>query len=85
MKLSEAFASDLVAWRKSRRLTQQELGDKMGYHAQFISNCERGVQPPSPAFIKRFCKVTGAPLATMLDKMAGVYREQLEAKVKAAK
>jgi transcriptional regulator with XRE-family HTH domain len=42
-----AFGSALRGIRKKRRLSQQELADKSGYHRTYIGLLERGQKSPS--------------------------------------
>lgn len=53
-------------FRKSRELTQSELGDIAGVHSQFCSNWERSLCAPPKHALKRIRKYK---LITQIDKM----------------
>jgi transcriptional regulator with XRE-family HTH domain len=48
--------------RKSKGLTQAQLGDKMGYSVTFICNIEKGERKPSMEFLDKLVYVTKVPL-----------------------
>lgn len=52
-----AFGRRLGAARVAKNLSQEELGEKTGYHKQTISNLERGLTCPSLLVVFLFAEV----------------------------
>lgn len=54
---------EAIIWREAREkkeLTQQDLGDKLGFVGpQYISNVERGLAPMSRKHFKKLAKIFG--------------------------
>lgn len=57
----------LRAWRKYRRMTQQELADAIGTAKSVISDLERGVVQLSPKWLRRLAPVLGTQPGHLLD------------------
>lgn len=47
MTIEQAFGLTLQDLRKTRKLSQEELGFESGYHRTYISQLERGRKSPS--------------------------------------
>ncbi len=47
MTVEEAFGSTLQELRKTRKVSQEQLGFESGYHRTYISQLERGRKSPS--------------------------------------
>ena len=69
----------IMVRRKSLRMTQEELADKLGVSAQMISNLELGKKAIRPENLARVCEVlglsadfvlTGANTKTAVDAVA---------------
>jgi transcriptional regulator with XRE-family HTH domain len=60
------FRTRLQSWRHQRRLTQEQLGDQLGYEVSYIRKIEGGSRPPSRAFMARLSLVAG-PSAGLLE------------------
>ena len=58
--LSFRIASGLAELRKSRRVTQEELAERLGTKQEAISRIERGAAVPSWDFINRIAKALNA-------------------------
>ena len=44
--------------RRRRSMTLQQVGDYVGVSANYVSEIERGLKPPSDQFITKFCEYT---------------------------
>src|ERR1019366_3355401 len=51
------FAKFLHDAREKSGLSQNKLGDLLGYHGQFVSNWERGIAAPPPKSFRKICEV----------------------------
>jgi transcriptional regulator with XRE-family HTH domain len=58
--LSSRIASGLAELRKSRKVTQEELAERLGTKQEAISRIERGAAVPSWDFINRIAKTLNA-------------------------
>jgi predicted ATPase/transcriptional regulator with XRE-family HTH domain len=66
------FGRLLKRYRRSARLTQETLAERVGYSPNYISMLERGVRSPAPATVDAFAQALGLDLAdrTLLDTAA---------------
>ncbi len=66
------FGRLLKRYRRSARLTQETLAERVGYSPNYISMLERGVRSPAPATVDAFAHALGLDLAdrTLLDTAA---------------
>ena len=55
--LQKKLGKRIADLRKTRGLTQVELGKKVGCSVEFISLVERGVNAPSVAGLEKFARV----------------------------
>jgi transcriptional regulator with XRE-family HTH domain len=53
------YMNSLMALRKSKGLTQEELGKKVGVQAQSISKWERGISNPNSRHVKALANALG--------------------------
>ena len=70
MTLEQMFGSILCQVRKSKNISQEQLGSLSGYHRTYVSLLERGHKSPS--------LVTIFKLAEALDIKASLLIEQVE-------
>lgn len=56
---------NLSTFRKSRNLTQSQLGDAVGVKRESIARYESGARQPSPAVAERIAQALGMDVATM--------------------
>lgn len=64
----------LKDWRKSAKLTQGQVADKLGYEtSQFISNWERGVSIPPSNTIETLAKMYGVYEDIMRETVRDAY------------
>jgi len=56
LTIEEAFGLTLQDLRKSRKLSQEQLGFESGYHRTYISQLERGRKSPSLKTIFQLAK-----------------------------
>jgi predicted ATPase/transcriptional regulator with XRE-family HTH domain len=68
----ETFGHLLKHYRRSARLTQETLAERVGYSPNYISMLERGVRWPAPATVDAFAQTLGLTSAdrTILDAAA---------------
>ncbi len=66
------FGRLLKRYRRSVRLTQETLAERVGYSPNYISMLERGVRSPAPATVDAFAQALGLTPAdrTILDAAA---------------
>ncbi len=55
--LQKKLGKRIAGLRRSRKLTQEQLAEKLGYSVEFISLVERGVNAPSVAGLEKFARV----------------------------
>lgn len=67
--------------RKYKGLSQAQLSKKLKWHAQFISNIERGKAPLPANKIKAISKILEIHRDVIIDEMMRDYRFHLEKKV----
>jgi predicted ATPase/DNA-binding XRE family transcriptional regulator len=67
-----SFGRLLKMYRRSARLTQETLAERVGYSPNYISMLERGVRSPAPATVDAFAQALGLTQAdrTILDAAA---------------
>lgn len=64
--------------RIEESISQKELGDTIGTHAQYISNFERGLAPISIPHLKMICKKMGIKKETIKKAMLDDYETHLD-------
>lgn len=47
MELEEIFGNELKKLRKEKNLSQEQVAEKSGFHVNYISFLERGINQPS--------------------------------------
>jgi len=62
------FAKNLRAIRKSRALTQQQLGELIGVHHSHISKWEKGEYEPGQKNFRQLAQALGVSLAELLGR-----------------
>lgn len=65
-----SLASMFIAARTRSKLTQAELGAKMGTSQSTIARLESGAAKPSLSTLRRYAKATGARLKITLEPKA---------------
>jgi transcriptional regulator with XRE-family HTH domain len=55
--LQRKLGQRIASLRKSRKLTQEQLAEAVGYSVEFISLVERGVNAPSVSGLEKFAKI----------------------------
>jgi predicted ATPase/DNA-binding XRE family transcriptional regulator len=75
-----SFGHLLKRYRRSARLTQETLAERVGYSPNYISMLERGVRSPAPATVDAFVQALGLTPAdrTILDAAAGGMQAPVE-------
>jgi transcriptional regulator with XRE-family HTH domain len=61
LTLNQIFGSNLRNHRKSRKLTQQGLAERVGVSVEMISKMERGIAAPSFGTLERLAAVLEVP------------------------
>ena len=54
--LYRLLGKNVARFRHRAKLTQEELAEKTGYSVDFIGLAERGVNAPTVARLKRYCR-----------------------------
>lgn len=69
--------------RVNRNLTQREIAQACGFTtAQFVSNIERGISPPSHCYIHVLSEKTGIKVDKLLDVITPFVVEDYRERVK---
>lgn len=64
----QAIGNNLRFYRLRRKMTQQQLGQMVGYDwPKQIYNIEKGRSMPSVIMLARLCKVLGVPADKLLE------------------
>ena len=66
--VKEIIADNLVALRKSRRMTQQELAEKLNYSDKAISRWEHAETLPDIETLCKICEIYGVKFEYLLQK-----------------
>jgi len=77
----KTIGEKIYAMRRSRDLTQKELGEKLGVSGQAISNWERGDREPDMDTLEALADIFNVPLSAFLDQDLNDVRKQLEAQL----
>lgn len=67
MSLAEIFGANLRHHRKAKRLTQDQLAEKVELSSEMISKIERGIAAPSFTSIEKLSEVLGLPEAAFFS------------------
>ena len=59
--MNNELGNKIKAWRKQRKLTQEEFAFKIGRSTEAVSMIERGINNPSPETVEAMSKVLGVP------------------------
>jgi transcriptional regulator with XRE-family HTH domain len=81
MKARKQYGLFLKNARIRQGLTQGELGEKLGYHAQFISNWERGTAEPPPRKFKRLARVLDISLQDLIAEEIQAHAAKLQSEI----
>jgi transcriptional regulator with XRE-family HTH domain len=54
--LQRKLGQRIATLRKSKKLTQEQLAEKVGFSVEFVSLVERGVNAPSVAGLEKFAR-----------------------------
>ncbi|MEO7300018.1 MAG: helix-turn-helix transcriptional regulator [Verrucomicrobiota bacterium] len=55
--LQQKLGQRIASLRKGRKLTQEQLAEKVGCSVEFISLVERGINAPSVAGLEKFARI----------------------------
>ncbi len=75
------FGRLLKSYRRSVRLTQETLAERVGYSPNYISMLERGVRLPAPATVDALARALGLNSADRTTLDAAAQHEGMEATV----
>ena len=67
-ELATIVSENLIALRKGKKLTQQELAEKLGYSDKLISKWELGKAVPSVDKLMKLASFYNVPLETLVTK-----------------
>lgn len=68
MTPQEAFGKALREYRTKRKLSQEELASKSGYHRTYISLMERGMKSPSLNTIFEIAKALACTPSSLVER-----------------
>jgi predicted ATPase/DNA-binding XRE family transcriptional regulator len=75
------FGRLLKHYRRSARLTQETLAERVGYSPNYISMLERGVRMPAPATVDAFARALGLTSADWTTLNAAAQRLDIDVPV----
>jgi transcriptional regulator with XRE-family HTH domain len=64
----KTFGQEVRHWRTERRLSQEELADKCGFHRTYIGQIERGERNPSLLNVLTLCRHLGASVSDFFTR-----------------
>lgn len=72
----EILVENLINLRKSNKLTQLELSEKIGYSDKAISRWEHGEVLPDVLTLKNLADIYGVPFSSLFEENLNVKKEQ---------
>lgn len=63
--------------RERQGLNQEQLGDKLGVHVQFVSNMERGIGPIPPKHFKKLARLLDVTTHAFIEISVERYKARL--------
>ena len=70
------FGQRLRELRKVLKLSQEEVADRAGLHATYLSDLERGMQTPTLDVVNRLATALRVSLAELFAPMGGKFRRR---------
>lgn len=67
MLLVKSFGENIREYRKSKKLSQQKLGELLGFSARTISDWECNNTEPDVKTIKLLCEILEIPIEYLFD------------------
>jgi putative transcriptional regulator len=80
-----SFGTRLKALRTAAKLTQQQLGDRVGLHREAIARLESGAHVPNWNTVLKFAAVLGVQCTAFQDADDGAAKPAKTVKKRAAK
>lgn len=68
MDVKENLAKNLISYRKSAKLTQSELAEKLNYSDKAVSKWERGESAPDISVLKEIADFYGVTIDTLISE-----------------
>jgi len=75
-EINEIVINNLIKLRKSAKLTQVELAEKIGYSDKSISRWENGDVVPDITTLDKIAKLYGVPISVLFEEEIDVKKEQ---------
>jgi transcriptional regulator with XRE-family HTH domain len=66
--LTRILAQNIVRWRRSRGLSQEELADVCGLHRTYVGSVERGERNVTLSTLEVFATALGVSVTDLLTK-----------------
>ena len=63
----KSFGGNIREYRKYKKLSQQRLGELLGFSARTVSDWECGNTEPDVKTIKKLCKILEIPIEYLFD------------------
>jgi len=79
-EILQVFGRRLKALRKERKMTQEELADKLGLHNSYIGLLERGERIPSLLTLDKIAKYFGVKPADLIVEEQSPQKYDLKQK-----
>jgi len=79
-EILEVFGKRLKTLRKERKMTQEELADKLGLHNSYIGLLERGERIPSLLTLDKIAKYFGVKPADLIMEEQKAQKMDLKQK-----
>lgn len=75
--MNKSVSEKIIELRKSRGLTQEQLGEKLGVSGQAVSKWEKGESLPDILTLPALCKTLGISIDTLLEMPAEAEKENV--------
>ncbi|MBR1866997.1 MAG: helix-turn-helix domain-containing protein [Clostridia bacterium] len=75
-EIKEIVCENLVNFRKSNKLTQLELAEKVGYSDKAVSRWEKGEVTPDVETLDRLAKIYNLPISAFFEENANPVSER---------
>lgn len=67
MNIAEVFGKQIKSYRKSLKISQEELGERCGLHSTYIGQIERGEKNASLESIQKLSRGLKIPIAKLFE------------------
>ncbi|MBQ7354538.1 MAG: helix-turn-helix transcriptional regulator [Clostridia bacterium] len=77
--MNKSISEKICAMRKARKLTQEQLGEKLGVSGQAVSKWENGTSMPDILLLPELCDILGVSVDALLEMPVSQKRKNVVA------